>query len=757
MQNKGLLYWILNSDKQPQYINSSNHVETGIGVTKTDGTTPAHLTNSPDGWNETLVKWGRNNKYLGLFREFSVPLNFVKDGAKILRNAMWKKGMEAIMYLAISKLNRTAFPDVYEQWYTGELDFSKYKQTNNGVDINIMEGGLSKLLKSNEGITYEIPINTDAERFSLYLDGMPFKNIVEWTIFGDQEIVFDSTLIGCGIISTEGTSQGIIVQDGPVAALPFVPTADTEIVRVVNKTVTMNLTTNIKFKMQAAGSLEFRYHVYDKDGVIVSSNIISILTAYSNGQTVDINNTQSIVLLDGHKIYIEDLAGVHHTILGGSIILDYNVTFSATLCECLTWMRLFEKLTEKLTNGKFGCRSSFLTSLTGNKAVTSGQAIRAYQGDAVIKTSMNDFFRACQHWGCGLGIENNELILERHEYFFGSSTAIALGEVNEIEFSVAEDLVFNHIKVGYINQNYDKVNGLYEFNVTQNYGTPHTRITKELDLVNPYRADMVGIEITRLDLYGKTTTDNKADNDTFMMDVIKGTDYNYYEGSFTTEVNTGSYYVLIPSVLFQLANGETITFDGNDYTVVNTSYLIAGYTYIQVAEVLVAGSFSEAISVYDADVYKLNRPAYSAITGLLFPDEAFNTELSPKHSLINNGAYIHSVLDLQDSGQLKFNSGEKNSLLSTTLAGVTVAENSDITIYDLPGKLFKPYYVSFKTDVNNNLQQIMRDTPYDRVSFTYKGNTYTGFMWDVGTAPATNDAQTWKLLMCPDNDLTKLI
>src|SRR5687768_11509316 len=149
MQNKSLLFWILNADKKPMYENADGNIEAGTGVVKSDGT-PAHLEFSPDGWSDTLVEWGRNIKYLGLFRDFSVPLNFVRDGAKILRHIKWTVGMEAIRYLAISKLNRTIFPDTYDHWYTGEFDFSKFKQKKNGVDIQLVEGGLSKLLKAYE-------------------------------------------------------------------------------------------------------------------------------------------------------------------------------------------------------------------------------------------------------------------------------------------------------------------------------------------------------------------------------------------------------------------------------------------------------------------------------------------------------------------------------------------------------------------------------------------------------------------------------
>ena len=760
MQNKTLLYWILNSDKNPLYINASGNVEVGSGVFQSDGITPAYLKNSPTGWSETLVKYGRNVKYLSLFREFSIPLSFVEDSAKIIRWAQWNYGIEGVFYIAISKLDRTTFPDKYDQWYTGELDFSKFKQTFTGVDISIMEGGLSKLLKANEGTTYEVDIHNDPDKFSLYLDGLPFKNNVEWTVFGDQDIFGSDTYLGCGIISQEGTTQGVAVQDGTSNFLQTYPN-ELQIVSIVNKALPLTFTVNLKVNVKQNAFLTIWLQHRKKAGGIVNYNILS--AAHTAGEQLNIVQSFTIAMDDGDKIYpilktpFLSTGTNWYSVSGGSIKLDYQVTFTETLCECISWNTLAIRLTEKITKGKYGFKSNYLESLNSSQAITSGQAIRQYQSDAVIKTSISDFFKACQRWGLGLGIENETLIIEPHKYFFQNNTCIELGEVKNMEISIAEDLISNSIKVGYQNQTYDSVNGKDEINVTQQYTTPLTRVVREMDLICPYRADMYGIELTRLKLFQKDTTDNKADNDTFIINVEKGTNYNYYKGHFETSINTGSYYIIIPTDVFQLPIGKIVNFGGNSYTVVNTSYLVVGYTTIQVSEPVINTTFNTSIVINDSEVYHLYRPTYNSITGLLFPNQAFNIELSPKHSLLNNGNFLHSILDYQDAGKIAFQSGEKNSNLVRTLFGVVTSEKADITIYDLPAKLFLPYYAHFKTQVNIDLPKIMRATPYQKVSFLWNGIKIIGYLWDGGIAPATDDAQEWKLLLAPENNMNKLI
>ena len=125
MQNKSFIFWLFNKDKKPLYFDKI--VRESNGILKPDGQ-PAHLEYAPDGWKDILVKYGRNIKYLGLFRDFTVPMNFKRDGARIVKDAMWKLGMEAVIYLGVSKLNRKVYPPKYEPWYSGELDFSKTRE-----------------------------------------------------------------------------------------------------------------------------------------------------------------------------------------------------------------------------------------------------------------------------------------------------------------------------------------------------------------------------------------------------------------------------------------------------------------------------------------------------------------------------------------------------------------------------------------------------------------------------------------------------
>lgn len=783
MQLPGYRDWLFSEDKKPFFVDGDIVAEGDKDtLLKPDGN-PARLTNGPDGWRDTLIKYGRNLSYWGLFREFTVPMRFTKDGAKILRYMFWEKGMEGIVHYGKSKLNRLAYPHVYEPWFLGEIDLSKFRQIqkDSTVVVNVMEGGLSKLLKAFENTSYDIRIDTDIDKKTLYLDGVPFTNKITWTVYNGQDIQGTALpqyyWLGMGIVGQEGTSQGIVVQDQLFENTTTFPN---------DKYCMGSIDKNVVAKVKGRIQVECTDDNFGNDSTLILNAILAsdtsntifstypILTGspHSQGDIFWVDIDLTIPIAPHQRLYFR-IAGVPWTIhlftvKGGEITVEYDVTFSPTYCEGLKAYTLFERLAEKLTNGKYGVKSTFLENRE-DLFYTSGPALRKYQSEAKIVTSIFDFYRECKlrgtsRYGVGMAIENDKIIIEELNYFFRPEVIVDLGVVNDLEINEAEDIQFNTLKVGYLNQTIDKVNGRDEVNVTQKYTTPHTKIVKEMDLVGPYRADMYGIEVTRLDLSGKDTTDNKADQDTFVISVKKDSSIEviYFTGDFQTEINTGFYYIKIPSVLSTIPIGLSIIISGsvsNDgtYTVESTSYIMVGYTYIKVTQPVTNESITGVLTFINTYMYELLRLPYTSITGVLHPAENFNTELSPKRCLLNNGSVLRSLLDKHDTNKIIFQTGEKNSELSTTLAGETITENADVVIGSLKERLFLPYYFNFTTQVPIDFLTIMKANPYGKIKFTDRktGAILYGYMWDGGIKPEPNDKQTWKLISA-NQDLSKL-
>lgn len=155
--------------------------------------------------------------------------------------------------------------------------------------------------------------------------------------------------------------------------------------------------------------------------------------------------------------------------------------------------------------------------------------------------------------------------------------------------------------------------------------------------------------------------------------------------------------------------------------------------------------------------YNLNRPNYSAVSGIVNAQTAFNTEITPKHMLINNGSILSPAL-FNQIGALVFQTSDKNQFFSTTLNGVTVTENANVDIHDLPPPLYFPLIFELDTEVPLNFADLFNNAANGHIAFSpLPGVTLYGFPLQVTAKPAFNESQTWKLLCSPKTNLLDLV
>lgn len=173
-------------------------------------------------------------------------------------------------------------------------------------------------------------------------------------------------------------------------------------------------------------------------------------------------------------------------------------------------------------------------------------------------------------------------------------------------------------------------------------------------------------------------------------------------------------------------------------------------------------TISTSLDIENATVstvgYKLNRPAYSSITGVT-DDTVFNTTLSPKRMLLSRASLFASLAVQNKTSKITFESGDKNQSLSTTLFGVTVKENANINISSLEQHAFLPIIANFRTVVPSTFNAIFN-------AFNTGGvvrASFTGielFFLPIGNMSVddvTNKAQNWKLLISNRTSLTTLL
>jgi hypothetical protein len=551
VQGKDFIYFLLDENNNSYYA---------YGDTALLSASLKPLEFTPDGWKKVQIQNQRNQTYFAIDRSFTVPLEYVKDGAQILKYIYYNFGVEAKVYMSICEqrlfFDATNYGFYYTLLYRGEIDLANFKQDSTKVTVNIMEGGIPKLIKAYENTKYEIPVDVP-EAVDILMDGVELKNTASYSVVEGQ-------FTGAGLLShfvpilflnKEGATSGILFDSETFGEL------GQRIMRNESgSSIAFFLFGSVKFKIEyAADKYQLRIMKKKADNsfeVLFDSGVLNV----SNNVDYEIPFALTITIADNEELFFDarDMANasppnqpnLKMTYYPTDIKLEFDFIYRNTTIKALRPLYVFQQLISKMSEGAYVPESTFLD---GNKdiVVTCGDAIRGIEG-AVIKTSLRDFFTSYNSdFGIGMGMIGNTLRLEEKGYWVQYDDFIDLGEVSKMKVSPATDLLINNIKIGTPNQDYDDVNGKQEFNTTHEYSAPITRIAKDLNLISVYRKDCYGIEFTRLNLDGKTTTDNDSDNDVFMIQIEDGPQL---DGTWKLDrfLNATASGLLTPSTVFNL-------------------------------------------------------------------------------------------------------------------------------------------------------------------------------------------------------------
>jgi hypothetical protein len=636
-----------------------------------------------------------------------VPLEFVKDGAQIMRHLYYNRGLEEKVFLCIAKqvmyMDATHYGYYYTLLYKGEIDFANFQHDGPKVTANIMEGGAVKFIKARENTSYEIPIDEN-EPILVKMDGVRLRQSATWLVTNGALTsdlgghIVDLTLLGSEQIQSLGARSSVrtvVTNSNQIYATgQFIlktGASETELTITYDYGISLSLASGIGAIFGTRYFFQLR--LYDESGNEILNdddevrNIVNFgggdpLLLYTHhdfaGQVTYTIPANTFVFVD--SIVSQNLNFTNFTYDNdGELSVQYTYTHPTTYIKALRPLKLIQSIIQELTEGQYTLASDTLEAYK-DIVVTSGDAIRGIEGSK-IKTTEYNFFQ-CYNTviGIGLGMVGPQLRLEEKGYWVDYSDPIDLGEVKNLKVSPATEYIYNSIKIGYAAQDYEDVNGRQEFNNTHEYSAPVTRITKTLELISPYRADCYGIEFTRINLEGKTTTDDKADNDVFILH-IKDTPI--------------------------IEDGQT--------------------------------------------VYELDRTLNAGATGLIETETVFNIYLSPKHCFFRNSNYLHSLFYKQEGQYIKFQTTEKNDDLVSD-----VTENANVMVGSLNPALFGPNLLDAEAKMPVNVQTVLDLNPLKAFKGTWLGVPFTGLPVKQSSRDADRAAQTIQLLMSPDTDLTLL-
>lgn len=468
------------------------------------------LPNAPIGWEENIIRWSRSEFYYGMIRSFSVPLQFVLDGAWILRTGFYTFGLRSYAQLQIEELNLSTW--AYEVIYIGEIDFSTFSDKLTDVTVTAMEGGISAKIKAYENVKYTIPIDV-AEAIDIELTPLKLRENATF-IFPEKQGGFTGTSLNRVLLPVD-----LIINE--VQGLEFSSkSVDYESLGV--PLPDMNENPNWFFKALSDGSINISgnliggnlgIQIINQDGDILQ--VLSVDTG-----DFDIIYDVDIPVVTGDRLFFIGIEYLGAKFISeGEFLSTYFTETPATFCKALRPIYVFQELLNKMNQNVPVSIQSFLLQEWEQLTITSGQAIRR-QDDPVLILSFRDFFTSINAvLNVGFGIIQGKAVLEKKSFWFQSTLKAAdVGENKEFNLELYEPYIYNSIKVGYPDPKFSTiVDNNDEVNSTQFWSDPIIRVQKELDLTSIIRGDCYGIEDTRITPLGSPNTNN--DNDAFFIKI----------------------------------------------------------------------------------------------------------------------------------------------------------------------------------------------------------------------------------------------
>lgn len=768
MSLKPFLYYILKEDGRSAKV--VNGVVTYTGV-------PTPLPQVPDDGGGMQIAWERSLTDHGLNRNFSLPFGYVRDGLRIIRDALYNQSIEEKILLLIQTLTLVLVPGISYNWlydylYRGEIDLSAAEDSVDMINVPCMEGGLHKLLKAGRATKYTYPF--DVEAVTVYNDGIILDANGHYVVAGtiSNETFFNKHTIPITFVNSDGVVPGTAyftqeIQDVvPDQATYFGASTNYFIINNSGASKTYNIKGTVKWMCtDNSASLSYRWRLTKQNNThidVYNSTVAgAIIVGLVYNVPVDINFT----LANGEKMFFW---GEFFGAGGVAIVADFlegselDVTFdsrgAASFIKGYKKSTLYRKLIGSIT-GDENNASSALCTLWDYIILTSGDAIRGLT-DAQITTSLDDFKQDVDAtFMAGLAVANDKVELEARERYYDDSNPIDLGTIKDLVISPAVDFIANKFKHGHIKPDIEDINGRYDPNGSNEFTGPYTKVVADYSMVSQYKAGSLEIESLRLNLDGKVTTDDNRDSSVYVMNCLPAAAIQTVLLSF---VSSGNYIVfpLLPVVAIGTKFKVTgsVSNDGT-YEVTNVIYGIAQTVYTNVTITIPEFVVSVTVEFMGGQVLTLNRPTYTTLDGVPNATIYNLPNLTPKAMLLAHWRWIKSMHYGLELFKLVFNSGGKNTELLTVLAGVTIDEDADVPLDTAGSVLFLPFIATFLTEVPIDLVSLLEANP-NRCFTAYdeqRDVQITGFNLLAGLSVSDRKEQEFRLLLSPENDLTLLL
>ena len=738
MQGKEFKYYII--DENGLYLQSD------LLGNVTASTTPVELKYAPKDWYNFKIKHKRTYTNLGIVKDFTFDLKFVKDGAYIMRYLFAVDGPETKAKFIIEQINHnTNTLDVYEEIARCGIDFSTYKSEDNYVFVNLVDSDIEAQIMAQYDTLYEWLMedkvnnisDPDLKSFAIHdFNSYESSTFISAINSGDLDSPDRSSFIRLDLSQQSNNSGLPVVVQNPNHISANWATATSTL--VTNNTWNwffknnLPITQFVKIECQITGILStsvdfstrpFEINIYDQTGTLVFNLVSQSFPVGSGSHPINGSFNGVLPIAAGAQWYlVAKFNGSFPTLAAWDVIIQpfnlslmYAKATNNTMHKGYLVSDVFRKLIDKVSgssgNSTIGDLIDFSDIAThptyGKSAhiLSSGQMMRNAGEKIYFKTSLKEFQRYIKTaYSMDIAVEadvNNAMTKRATckylDKLFDENNLIGtLTSVKDLRVDIAGEYMANEINVGWSQASENTATGLLEYNINNQYGIKNMRNNKKAELTSSYKTDLTTIEEWRNT--ASSTDSSNNDNDVCVVDCVE---------------NTG-----IPIIINEI--NQTANID-----------------------------------------YILHRNTAAIMQGV-FDNSVYNIYFSPKRCLLRNIRYVTAHLALYSSNDLRnlvLNNTSKTSELITTnyFAGEGIIdERADVNTQNY-NPLLKPLILEINVAKHDYIVYTIYGNNYGYIEFMYKNRLFKGFIYDIDYFPDTRKSVDLKLIAHPSTNLLDFI
>lgn len=553
--------------------------------TITSNSQPYPIEYNPSNLLNSEIEFSTNQKYFFVARSINYPLEFIKDGAAILRNFYYNgKGIEQKCYLTIIQWNGI---NQYELGYYGRFDLGQKKENTKSGSFTCpcIDDSCWGVLSQNDGVEYSIECNnTNIKAVKVLIDGVTLIN--KYTFQTVQAPIVHSELsqfliMPFVLVNQDGDSTGLLVSSQTSNPINISQSGGWHIVDQQNPGFFfltqyaingVNITGTISFEWSTVLSfipidvsiqIISNQKTYTDTGIIAFGNIIMHEKGLVKGKIYTYNFNFTLDLNADERLFLviftnsSSLSPFEITPITTNIYINTKTTTQPTIIYGLRPLDYLRELVGKATNNRFTINSSFFVE-NNKDIITSGDAIRGIS-DAKIYGSFKDFFQTFDSiYFLALRVINGDLWIEQADTVYNDNQNILyLGEAEDVDFEPAIEYFGNEIEVGSPKQDFRHPSGRLEFNSTNTFSLNILSVNKKISYISKYRLGCFDIIFLLLDYQGGSTKDNSGDKSVYLINISD--DKGFALENVETFENIVVDNALLEPVIKSPLNNETIS------------------------------------------------------------------------------------------------------------------------------------------------------------------------------------------------------